>query len=381
MRSAILGPEHLDFRAMVRTFVEKEITPHYDRWEADGRVDPAVWRAAGRAGLLGIDQPVEYGGGGEEDLRFPAIVTAELAGAGALAVGFPLHNDVIGPTLRRWANAEQKQRWLPPFCAGELVTAIAVTEAGAGSDLAGLTASARRDGDAYVLNGGKCFVSNGLTAGLILVAVRTAPPETPRGGLTLLAVEADTPGLSRIPSGEMIGLRAQDSAELFLDDARVPVGNLLGREGHGLPVLLGNLTRERLSIAVAALAGAEAVHRETLRHARERTVSGRPLGSLQHVRFELAEMATELEVTRSHLDHCLLEAGAGRLDDVAAAGAKWWTTDVQRRVVDRCLQLHGGLGYSRASRVARAYVDTRMAPLYGGANEVMKEIIGHGLGL
>ena len=381
MRDSILEPEHLAFRDLVREFVAREITPHHPGWERAGMVDRGVWLAAGRAGLLGLEVATEHGGGGTADFRFPALLTEELARSGSSGPGFSLHNDVVGAYLEHLATGEQRRRWLPGFCAGELISAIAMTEPGAGSDLEALRTTALRDGDAYVLNGSKTFVTNGIHADLVIVAAVTDPEARPRGRVSLLVVERGMPGFERGRGLDKIGLSAQDTAELFFHDVRVPVANLLGQEGRGLRHLVDNLPRERLSIAVAAVAGAEAVFEDTLRYCQSRTAFGQPIGSFQHSRFELAEMSTELEIARTYVDQCVLEHNAGRFDAVAAARAKWWTTDLQRRVIDRCLQLHGGYGYMRESRVGRAYVDARMMPIYGGTNEIMKEIIGRSLGV
>ncbi|SEK74138.1 acyl-CoA dehydrogenase family protein [Streptacidiphilus jiangxiensis] len=381
MQEHVLDQEHRDFAAMVRAFVEREVAPFHEEWERRGLVDRQVWRAAGGAGLLGFDVAVELGGGGTEDIRYPVLLAEELVRAGATGLGFALHNDVVGPYLNALGTEEQRRRWLPGFCSGELVTAIAITEPGAGSDLQALTTRAELQGDSYVLNGAKTFVTNGVHADLVIVAARTEPGDRLRGGLSLLVVERGMPGFERGRPLEKLGRPAQDTAELFFDDVRVPAANLLGRRGHGLRHLREHLVRERLSIAAAAVAGAETVFAQTLEYCRTRTAFGQPIGSFQHNRFELAEMSTEIDIARTYVDRCLLDHNAGRRDPVTAARAKWWTTDLQRRVVDRCLQLHGGYGYMREQAVARAFVDTRMMPIYGGTNEVMKELIGRSLGV
>ncbi len=381
MRDNILDADHRDFRDLVRAFVQREVIPHYPAWEAAGQVSREVWLAAGRAGLLGLDMPAEFGGGETDDYRFAALVTEELARTGTAGLGIPLHNDIIGPYLTRLATEEQRKRWLPGFCSGELVTAIAMTEPDAGSDLAGVRASAVRDGDDYVLTGSKTLISNAVLADVVIVAAVTDPAKRTRGRLSLLVVERGMPGFQRGTPLRKIGLHAQDTAELFFDAVRVPATNLLGTAGGGWQALMAHLPRERLSIAVAAVAAAESVLAGTVSHCRNRVAFGQSLGAFQHVRFELAEMSTEVEVARTFVDQCVLDHVAGRLDEVGAARAKWWATDMQRRVIDRCLQLHGGYGYLREYPVARAYVDTRMMPLYGGTNEIMKEIIGRSLGL
>ncbi|WP_027343315.1 acyl-CoA dehydrogenase family protein [Hamadaea tsunoensis] len=381
MRDAVLTEDQLAFRDTVRAFVRREVLPHYPAWEEAGRVDRSAWLAAGRQGLLGLDMPAEYGGGDCADYRFAALITEELARTGTAGFALALHNDIIGPYLLGLADQQQRGRWLPGFCSGGTLAALALTEPGAGSDLAGVRTSARRDGDDYVLTGSKTLISNALQADIVLVAAVTDPARQTRGRLTLLVVERDMPGFTRGPALRKIGLHAQDTAELFFDEVRVPAANRLGDEGGGWQYLMRHLPRERLSIAVAAVAAAEAVLAETIAYCRDRRVFGRTLGEFQHVRFELAEMSTEVEIARTYADQCVLDHVAGRLDEVGAARAKWWTTDLQRRVVDRCLQLHGGYGYLVEYPVARAYMDTRMMPIYGGTNEIMKEIIGRSLGL
>ncbi|MCP2324243.1 acyl-CoA dehydrogenase [Hamadaea flava] len=377
MNRDIFTADHLAFAELVRAFIDKEITPHHDRWETEGVVDRSVWRAAGAAGLLGFFVDERYGGGGVVDQRFNAVLTEELARAGASGPAFGLHNDIIGPYLTDLTTDEQKQRWLPGFCSGELITAIAMSEPGAGSDLQGITTTAVRDGDSYVLNGQKTFISNGILADLVIVVARTDPAAGHRG-ISLLVVERDTPGFERGRNLDKIGQKAQDTAELFFSDVRVPAANLLGVEGQGFAYLMRNLPYERLSIAVAALAGAETVFEQTLAYCKERQAFGRPIGSFQHNRFVLAEIATELRLGRVFVDRCLVES---TLTAETAAMAKWWCTELQKRTVDRCLQLHGGYGYMREYPVAKAYLDARVQTIYGGTTEIMKEVIGRSLGL
>jgi alkylation response protein AidB-like acyl-CoA dehydrogenase len=382
VRDRVLDPGQLAFRETARDFVAKEITPYYGDWERDGIVDRRVWRAAGKAGLLGVDVAAEHGGGGRPDFRYQVLLTEELARAAVSGVGFALHNDVVAAYLNAFSTPAQRARWLPGFCAGELVSAIAITEPEGGSDLTALRTTAVRDGDGFLLNGSKAFVTNGINADLIVVAAVTDPARRHRGGgLSLLVVERGMPGFDRGPKLDKIGLPAQDTAGLFFTDVRVPAGNLLGVLGRGLSQLTANLPRERLSIAAAAVAGTEAVFAETLAYCGARTALGRPIGSFQHNRFALAEMSTEIEIARTYVDECVLDLVAGRLDPVTAARAKWWTTDLQRRVADRCLRMHGGYGILRGNRAAKAYLDTRMMPIYGGTNEIMKEIIGRSLGI
>ncbi|MDB1088306.1 acyl-CoA dehydrogenase family protein [Streptomyces sp. ACA25] len=378
MKREIFTAGHETFRETVRAFLAREVLPHHARWEADGVVSREVWRAAGRQGLLGTAVAEEYGGGGEPDFRFAAVLAEEFARAGVSGPALGLHNDVIGPYLTSLATEQQKQRWLPGFCSGELITAIAMTEPGAGSDLQGIRTTAEDRGDHWVLNGSKTFISHGILADLVIVVARTTP-EGGAGGLSLLVVERGTPGFERGRNLDKIGLKAQDTAELFFHDAPVPKENLLGDLHGGFGHLMTNLAQERLAIAVSAIAVAEHLLEITTAYVKEREAFGRPLARLQHVRFEIAEMATECAVTRSFVDRCLTEHTVGALDAVHASMAKWWATELQKRVTDRCLQLHGGYGYMSEFPVARAFTDGRIQTIYGGTTEIMKEIIGRAL--
>ncbi|WP_107486256.1 acyl-CoA dehydrogenase family protein [Streptomyces sp. 13-12-16] len=374
----LYGPDHEAFRETVRTFLAKEVAPHHERWEKDGVVDREVWRSAGRRGLLGMAVGEEYGGGGTDDFRYSAVLIEEFARAGASGLALSLHNDIVGPYLTRLATEEQKRRWLPGFVSGDLVTAIAMTEPGAGSDLQGIRTTATDRGDHYLLNGAKTFISNGILADLVVVVARTTP-EGGSGGQSLLVVERGTEGFERGRNLDKIGQKAQDTAELFFHDVRVPKENLLGQENRAFTHLMDNLAQERLAIAVGAAAAAEETLDVTTRYVKEREAFGRPLATLQHIRFEIAEMATETAVTRTFLDRCVTEHSRGGLDAVHASMAKWWATELQKRVADRCLQLHGGYGYMTEYRVARAFVDGRVQTIYGGTTEIMKEIIGRSL--
>ncbi|MEU1922863.1 acyl-CoA dehydrogenase family protein [Streptomyces albogriseolus] len=374
----LYGPGHEAFRETVRTFLTKEVLPHHERWEKDGVVDREVWRKAGRQGLLGMAVDEEYGGGGTDDFRYSAVLIEEFARAGASGLALSLHNDIVGPYLTRLANDEQKRRWLPGFTSGDLVTAIAMTEPGAGSDLQGIRTTATDQGDHYLLNGAKTFISNGVLADLVVVVARTTP-EGGSGGQSLLVVERGMDGFERGRNLDKIGQKAQDTAELFFTDVRVPKENLLGEEHQAFAHLMGNLAQERLAIAVGAAAAAEEILDVTTRYVKEREAFGKPLARLQHIRFEIAEMATENAVTRAFLDRCVADHSDGRLDAVHASMAKWWATELNKRVVDRCLQLHGGYGYMSEYKVARAFLDSRVQTLYGGTTEIMKEIIGRSL--
>ncbi|MEV4439924.1 acyl-CoA dehydrogenase family protein [Streptomyces sp. NPDC049577] len=378
MQREIFTAEHEAFRQTVRAFLAKEVEPHYEQWERDGIVSREAWLAAGRQGLLGLAVDEEYGGGGAPDFRFSAVLTEEFARAGAAGLAVGLHNDMVGPYLTSLGTEEQKRRWLPGFCTGETIAAIAMTEPGAGSDLQGIRTAAEDRGDHWLLNGSKTFISNGVLADLVVVVARTTP-EGGAKGLSLLVVERGMPGFERGRNLDKIGMKAQDTAELFFHDVRVPKENLLGELHGAFGHLMTNLAQERLCIGVAGIAAAEHLLEITLRHVKEREAFGRPLARLQHVRFELAEMATECAVTRAFTDRCIAEHARGELDAVHASMAKWWATELQKRVADRCLQLHGGYGYMTEYRVARAFTDGRVQTIYGGATEIMKEIIGRSL--
>jgi long-chain-acyl-CoA dehydrogenase len=386
VQRTLYDADHDSYREMVREFVAREVEPNVARWDADRLIDRQVWRAAGKQGVIGLAVPEELGGAGQPDMRYRLVVGEELAtvGAAALQSGFGVQEDIVVPYLRHLGTPEQQRRWLPGMAAGETIAAIAMTEPGAGSDLRGLRTTAVRDGDEWVINGQKTFISSGITADLVVVAARTDPDagaKSPgRGGggsvLSLFVVERGTPGFRRGRKLDKIGLHAQDTAELFFDDARVPAGNLLGERGHGFAYLMANLPVERLGIAITAITVSDAVLAETTRYCFDRTAFGQPIGDFQHTRFTLAEMATELDVTRAYVDNAITAFNAGTLTAVDAAKVKWWTTELQKRVVDRCLQLHGGYGYMMEYPVGRAYIDARVQTIYGGTTEIMKEIIG-----
>ncbi len=380
MERKLFEPEHEAFRDAVRSFMDRHVVPAHKQWEEAGIVERGVWLEAGKQGLLGMAVPEEFGGGGVEDFRYNAVIDEEIVRAHASGLGFGLHNDVVAPYLLHLCTDEQKQRWLPGFTSGEIITAIAMSEPGAGSDLQGVTTTAVRDGDDYIVNGSKTFITNGINSDLVIVVAKTDPAQGARG-ISLVVVERGMPGFERGRNLEKIGLKAQDTAELFFTDVRVPKENLLGEEGQGFIYLMENLPQERLSIAVGAVAACERVFAETLQYAKDRQAFGRPIGSFQHSRFVLAEMATEIDIARVFVDRCIVELNAKTLTIDDAAKAKWWTTDLQNRVVDRCLQLHGGYGYMLEFPVAKAYLDSRVQAIYGGTNEIMKEIIGRGLGV
>jgi alkylation response protein AidB-like acyl-CoA dehydrogenase len=374
----IFTEEHHAFRETVRTFLTKEVLPHYEQWEKDGIVSREAWLAAGRQGLLGLAVPEEYGGGGNTDFRYSAVLAEEFTRAGTPGLALGLHNDIIGPYLTGLATDEQKRRWLPGFCGGETITAIAMTEPGAGSDLQGIRTTAEDKGDHWLLNGSKTFISNGILADLVVVVAKTTP-EGGAKGLSLIVVERGAEGFERGRNLDKIGQKSQDTAELFFNDVRVPKENLLGERDGAFIHLMTNLAQERMGIAVAGIAAAEHLLEITTRYVKEREAFGRPLAKLQHIRFEIAEMATECAVTRAFLDRCIVDHSDGTLDAVHASMAKWWATELQKRVADRCLQLHGGYGYMTEYPIARAFTDGRIQTIYGGTTEIMKEIIGRSL--
>jgi alkylation response protein AidB-like acyl-CoA dehydrogenase len=382
MRRDLFEADHELFRDSVREFVEREVVPYVAKWEAQGRVDKEMFRAAGGAGLLGMSIPEEHGGGGVADFRFNAVIVEELIKGDAMASGMciTLHNDVCIPYFTSLADEEQSRRWMPGLVSGELMSAIAMTEPGAGSDLAGIKTSAIRDGDVYVVNGSKTFITNGINADLVITAVKTDPEER-HSGMSLLVIEDGMEGFTRGRNLDKIGLHAQDTAELFFDDVRVPVSNRLGEEGMGFAHLMENLPQERLGLATASIAHAETAFGWTLEYVKERQAFGQPIGSFQTVKHLMAEMRTELDIAQSYVDRQIMTLNRGELSADEAAKAKWWVTELEKKVVDRCLQLFGGWGYMEEYPIARAFRDTRVQTIYGGTTEIMKEIIGRSLGL
>ncbi len=381
-RRALFDDEHEAFRDAVGTFLDKEVVPHHEQWEADGIVDRAVWVKAGAQGLLGMQLDEEYGGGGNDDFRFNAALNEEMTSRGVYGAAFTLFNDMIAPYFAAQATPEQCQRWLPGLTSGELIAAIAMTEPEAGSDLQGIrtTAIADPDGDHYVLNGQKTFISNGILADLVIVVART-DPDAGSQGISLLVVERGMPGFERGRNLDKIGQHAQDTAELFFDNVLVPRANLLGAEGSGFIQLMTNLSQERLSMAVSAAAACETVLETSVAYTKDRKAFGRPISKFQHTRFVLAEMATETHIARVFVDDCIARHLRGELDAATASMAKWWTTELQKKTVDQGVQLHGGYGYMREYPIARAYLDSRVQTIYGGTTEIQKEIIGRSLGL
>lgn len=376
----LFEPEHEEFRRAVRTFIGREITPNLARWEADRLIDRDAWIAAGKQGLLGLAAPSSLGGGGNDDYRFRVVLIEELAAAGAASVtsGFSTQDDIFLPYVLDLGTPEQRERIVPGMCSGELIGAIAMTEPGTGSDLKAMTTTALRDGDEYVLNGSKTFITSGIHADWVIVAVKTDPAAGAKG-VSLILVERGTPGFERGRKLDKVGLHAQDTAELFFNDCRVPVANLLGTEGRGFVHLMERLGLERLGIAVSAVAGARAALTWTLEYVKARPAFGGRVADFQNTQFVLADVETRVTASEIYLDEAVRAFGEGRLSAVEAAKTKLWATHVQKDVVDACVQLHGGYGYMLEYPIARAYVDCRVQSIYGGTSEIMKLVIGREL--
>ena len=372
----IYDETHDLFRASFRSFVEAEIVPRHEEFEAAGIADREIYAAAGEHGFVGMAVPEEHGGGGSDDFRFNAIISEELAacGIGGAGLGLTLHNDITTPYFVEYCTEEQAARWLPGIASGQLITAVAMTEPGTGSDLAGIATTAVRDGDEWVLNGAKTFITNGINSDLVIVACRT-DPDAGRAGMSLLVVERGMPGFERGRNLDKIGQHSADTAELFFDDVRVPAANVLGEPGRAFEYLSFNLAQERLSIGLWGLAAARAALGWTVDYVKEREAFGQPLASFQNTKFELADMATAVDVTTPFIDQCVLQLNEGTLSPGTAAQAKLWGTELQNDVVDRCLQLFGGYGFMTEYPIARAYVDARVTTIYGGTSEIMKTII------
>ena len=377
MRRTLYGPDHEAYRDTVREFLAREVVPYQHDWDRQHMIDRAVFARAAKAGIYGLQIDERFGGAAEHDYRYRMVVCEELAKVFAFSFGLTvsLQDDLVLHYLLDLTDEEQKQRWLPGFASGELIGALAMTEPGAGSDLKGIRSSARRDGDRWILNGQKTFISSGIMADVVVVAVRTDPAGGSRA-LSLFVVERGTPGFERGRQLDKIGLPAQDTAELFFRDAVVPAANLLGEEGRGLHYLMSHLPRERLGVTAKAIANTRAVFDHTVEYCRQRMAFGQPLTGQQHIRFELAEMATQIDIAEAYADKSVLAFNAGELSAVDAAKGKWYISELQKSVIDRCLQLHGGYGYMTEYPVARAFLDTRVQTIYGGTTEIMKEIIG-----
>ena len=372
----IYEAEHIEFRRTVRNWIESEIAPNHEQWERDGIVPRSVWEDAGIRGFLGIAVPEIYGGGGSEDFRFAAIISEEIGFAGVVggAHGFTVHNDIVLPYILSLANDEQKMRWLPKMVSGKYIGALAITEPNTGSDMGAIKTTALLDGDEYIVNGSKTFISNGINSDVIVAAVRTSP-DLGKKGISLLVIERGMSGFERGRNLEKIGKHSQDTAELFFNDMRVPSSNLLGLEGDGMKYLMHNLAQERLSIAVDAVAVAVAALNWTQAYTKERTAFGQNLSQFQNTKFVMAELFAEVQIGQVYVDRCIELHNKRELDATQAAVAKFWLTEMQNKVVDRCLQLHGGYGYMREYPIARAWLDSRIQTIYGGTSEIMKEVI------
>jgi alkylation response protein AidB-like acyl-CoA dehydrogenase len=373
----LFDSDHEIFRDTVRRFVDEEIAPYHAQWEKDGKISREAWLKAGELGLLCASMPEEYGGGGV-DRTYSIILMEELARAGATGPGFGLHSEIVAPYINRYGSDEQKRRFLPKMAKGEMIGAIAMTEPGTGSDLQGVRTTAVKDGNELVINGAKTFITNGAMSDLVLVVCKT-DPEAGAKGISLVLVETGSEGYRKGRNLEKIGLKAQDTSELFFDDVRVPMTNLLGEEGKGFVYLMQELAWERLQLSVSAVANMEAAVEWTIEYTKQREAFGKPILDFQNTRFKLAEVKTQVTVARTFVDRLIALMLEDKLDAETAAMAKWWTSDTQCKVIDECLQLHGGYGYMWEFPIARAWADARIQRIYAGTNEIMKEIIGRGL--
>jgi alkylation response protein AidB-like acyl-CoA dehydrogenase len=382
MRRTIFDEEHEAFRASAREFLDREVRPRHEEMIADRAIPRDVWLEAGKQGFLGLAIPQEYGGGGVgDDYRFATVWAEELSAvSAAFSSCFGIHGDVVAPYLTELTTEEQRQRWLPGFCTGEIVTAIAMTEPSGGSDLAALRTTAVRDGDAWVLNGSKTFITNGCSADLVVVAARTGPAQGAKG-ISLFGVETGMEGFTRGRKLDKVGQDESDTAELFFDNVRVPEDNLIGELDRGFIHMMERLPQERIGAAVCNLSHAAAILEETIQYTKERKAFGQAIGTFQYNKFTIAELVTKIEVTQAFVDQCVMAHSARGLSAVDAAKAKWWTAQVQNDVLDVCVQLHGGYGFMNEYRVARAWRDARVTPIWAGSNEIMKELIGRDLGL
>lgn len=377
MKRELYTADHELYRATVRAFLAREVVPNFVEWDEKHWIDREIYAKAAECGLYALQVPAAYGGSGERDFRYRMIVCEEVARIGATSFGLTLalQDDLVLHYLLDLTNEEQRQRWLPGFAAGTTIGALAMTEPGAGSDLRGIRTRGRKDGTDWIIDGSKTFISSGIMADLAVVAVQTDPDAGSRG-FSLFGIERETPGFTRGRQLDKIGLAGQDTAELFFDGARVPAENLIGEEGMGLQQLMSHLPRERLGITAKAYATARAIWAITVDYCKQREAFGAPIASLQHIRFELAEMSTELDVAQAYVDKSVLAYNAGELSSTDAAKGKWYVSELQKRVIDRCLQLHGGYGFMREYAVGRAYIDTRVETIYAGTTEVMKDLIG-----
>jgi len=374
----LFSAEHEDFRKTVRRFFETEVVPHRERWEEQQHVDRVLWNKAGEWGLLCVTMPEAFGGLGV-DRSYSTILMEEQSYAGDSGVGFSLHSDIVAPYINNFGSPEQKARYLPKMASGEMVGAIAMTEPGTGSDLQAVKTTATADGDDYILNGSKIFITNGYLSDLVIVVAKTGNSGEGAKDISLLLVETSSPGFSKGKPLKKVGMKAQDTCELFFENVRVPKANRLGTEGMGFVMLMKELAWERLMIAITSVAGAEAALKHTLDYTRSRKVFGKPVASFQNTRFKLAEMKAELSVARVFVDKCIELTLLGKLGVDDAATAKYWCSDLMNKVIDECVQLHGGYGYMLEYPVARAWIDARAQRIYGGTNEIMKELIARSM--
>ncbi|KQL51500.1 acyl-CoA dehydrogenase [Heyndrickxia shackletonii] len=381
MAHPYLTEDHDIFRKSLRKFLEKEAYPFYEKWEEDRMIPRSFWRKMGEQGYLCPDIDEEYGGSGV-DWGFSVVINEELERVGSSLIGIGLHNDIVVPYINSYGTEEQKQKWLPKCASGELITAIAMTEPGTGSDLSNIQTTAKLEGDYYLLNGQKTFITNGIAADLVVVACKTDLHAVPRHkGISLLVVECDTPGFSRGRKLHKVGLHAQDTAELIFEDCKVPKGNLLGVEGKGFRYLMEKLQQERLIVAIAAQIASEEMLRITMDYVKSRDVFGKPVSSFQNTQFKMVEMATDIEMGRTFLDQLIADHLQGENIVTKVSMAKWKLTDTARRIATECMQLHGGYGYMEEYEIARRYRDIPVASIYAGTNEIMKTIIAKNLGL
>jgi acyl-CoA dehydrogenase len=381
MERTLFSEEHALFRRSVREFIDREVLPAQDRWRREGIVDREAWREAGRAGLLCPWLEEEHGGPGGDFLH-SVVVMEEMSRAYESGFALGLHSDIIVPYIYEFGSAEQKKKWLPGCASGDVVTAIAMTEPGTGSDLASIATTARREGEEYVIDGAKTFISNGILCDLCVVAAKTGgAPNDPHRSISLLLVEADRPGFVKGKKLEKMGMASQDTAELVFEGCRVPRENLLGEEGQGFFMLMRKLQQERLVVAIGAQASAEKILEDTIRYTQEREAFGKPICKFQNTQFKLVDCATELEVGRAFLDRLIAEHAAGKHLVKECSMAKLWQTEMAQRVVDTCLQFFGGYGYMLEYPVSRAYMDARVQRIYAGTNEIMKVIIAKQMGL
>jgi alkylation response protein AidB-like acyl-CoA dehydrogenase len=375
----LFSAEHETFRDSVRRFMQEEVAPHDERWQEQGYADKAVWRKAGENGFLCPSMPPEYGGAGADKL-YSVVLIEEQARANNSTLGFGLHSEIVAPYLLAYGSEALKKKYLPKMASGEMIGAIAMSEPGAGSDLQGVKTTALRTGAKYVINGSKTFITNGWNCDLVIVVAKTDPTKGAKG-TSLLVVDTSMKGFTKGKRLKKMGLKGQDTAELFFDNVEVPAENLLGQENNGFIYLMQELPWERLQIAIGAAAKAEAAIEWTRAYVTERKAFGRSVASFQHTRFKLAELATEVQVARVFVDRCIELLIGKTLDAATASMAKYWVSDLECKVMDECVQLHGGYGYMWEFPIARAYVDARVQRIYGGTNEIMKEVISRSLGL